>query len=83
MPRYHFHTHDHRDVDGHILPSLEAAKCEAVKLAGQIVCDDAPRFWDGADWVMTVTDDNGLTLFQLQIIATESAAIRGRSSKSA
>ncbi|MEO5773543.1 MAG: hypothetical protein ABIQ32_05430 [Sphingomicrobium sp.] len=75
MPRFHFNTYDRPDVDGHELPSLAAAKCAAIRMFGAVVCDDADRFWDEADWSMTVTDDRGLTLFQLHLIGTDAAAI--------
>jgi len=32
------------------------------------------------EWGMTVCDDKGLTLFQLEIIGTEAPAIQGHSS---
>jgi hypothetical protein len=82
MPRFHFHTDDNRDDDGHIMPDVEAAKCEAVKLAGQIICNQAHEFWDKAEWTMTVTDENGLTQFQLQIVGTESPSVLHSSSSS-
>ena len=77
MPRYHFNVDNGAvlpDPDGTELDSLAAAKCEAVKTAGRMICDAAGEFWDSAEWVMTVTDDAGLTLFTLQIVGTESPA---------
>ena len=81
MPRFHFHTADLPDDDGHILPSLDVAKCEAIKFAGRTICDDAESFWEQGEWAMTVTDERGLTLFQLQLIGTEAPAIEGASSR--
>lgn len=81
MPRFHFNTQGQRDEDGQILPSLEVAKCEAIKLAGRIICENAERFWAEEEWVMTVTDETGLSLFQLQIIATEAPVIRALDSQ--
>ena len=57
--------------------SLAQAKCEAVRYAGQLICDQADRFWDTADLSMTVTDENGLVLFTLQFLGTDAPAIRG------
>ena len=71
MPKYHFHSDGQRDEDGTDLANLEEAKCEAVKLAGNTICEEAAEFWDKAEWSLTVTDSRGLTLFQLQIIGTE------------
>ena len=79
MPTFHFHTDDQRDHDGTELPSLQAAKCEAVKVAGRVICDEADEFWDKAVWTLTVADDRGLTLFQLQIVGIEAPVIRNRS----
>ena len=50
---------------------LGSAKCEATKMAGQIICDEARTFWDTAEWMLTVTDANNLTQFQLQFIGTD------------
>jgi hypothetical protein len=50
----------------------------SAKMLGKILCDDAEGFWDQAAWTMTVTDENGLTLFQLHVMGTEAAAIGGR-----
>ena len=71
MPRFYFHTDTVKDADGTELKSVEAAKCEAIKLAGRLICDEAPNVWDNAEWTMTVSDEHGLTLFQLSIIGTE------------
>jgi hypothetical protein len=81
MPQFHFHTPDLRDDDGHILPSMDVAKCEAIKLAGRTICEHADSFWDQGEWAMTVTDESGLTLFHLQIVGTESPAIEGASAR--
>ena len=75
MPRFFFHTDNIRDVDGTELKSVAVAKCEAIKLAGRIICDEASEFWDRAEWTLTVSDDRGLTLFELCIVGTDSAAI--------
>jgi hypothetical protein len=75
MPRYYFHTDDLRDPEGSELESLVVAKCEAVKLAGRIICDASDTFWNNAEWSMTVTDEKGLTLFQLQIVGTDAPSI--------
>lgn len=79
MPRFYFHTDDQRDSEGAELADVGVAKCEAMKLAGQIICEEADSFWDKSQWTMTVADESGLTLFQLHIVGTEAAAIRGSS----
>jgi hypothetical protein len=71
MNRYFFHTRDRRDDVGVQLATLEAAKCEAIKHAGCLVCETADSFWDRADWFVTVTDSAQKTLFEIKITATE------------
>ena len=83
MPRFHFNTDKHRDAEGADLPSLAAAKCEAMKIAAKIICEDVSDFWDRAEWCLTVTDQTGLTMFQLQVIGTESPAIMAHSARAA
>ncbi|MFP5330466.1 MAG: DUF6894 family protein [Alphaproteobacteria bacterium] len=55
--------------------TVRHAKCDAVRLAGERLCDIADTFWDSAEFRMTVADENGLTLFSLQVIATEAPSI--------
>ena len=75
MPRYFFHTESQRDREGTELESIAEAKCQAIKTAGTTVCDEADTFWDTAEWTMTVTDETGLTQFQLCIIGTDAPII--------
>ena len=84
MPRYFFHIEDGstvHDDEGTELKDLAVAKCEAVKLAGQMICDAAGDFWDREEWKLTATNEDGLTLFCLQFFGTESPAVSGRRSK--
>ncbi|HZG45048.1 MAG TPA: hypothetical protein VEZ41_02105 [Allosphingosinicella sp.] len=62
------------DHEGKAPGDLAEAKCEAVKLAGRMMCNDADSFWDKKELSLAVTDVTGLTLFQLLIIGTEAAA---------
>ena len=81
MPRFHFNINDERDDEGSELDTLAEAKCAAIKLAGRTICEDAAVFWDRMEWGMTVSDEMGLTLFQLGIIGTEAPVIQGHSSR--
>jgi hypothetical protein len=77
VPRYFFNIDDgrsDRDGDGTELKDLATAKCEGVKLAGRMICDDADRFWDRREWGLTVTDGAGLILFSLAFLGTEAPA---------
>jgi len=79
MPRYHFNIEDGqslRDLEGFELESLDVAKCEAVKMAGNIICEEADAFWKSAEWSMTATDATGLTLFTLHFMGMEAPAAR-------
>jgi hypothetical protein len=79
MPRYFFHIEDHspvQDDEGIELDSLADAKCAAVKLAGQHICDAAGTFWDVQEWKLTATDEDGLTQFSLHFIGIEAPVIR-------
>lgn len=77
MPRYFFHVAEDGVLDelGEELDNLAAAKCHAVKYAGNLICDSAGEFWDRGDWKMTVTSESGLTLFELHFVGIEAAAI--------
>jgi hypothetical protein len=71
MRRYHFRTEDQVDARGVELASLAAAKCEAAKIAASMVCASADEAWENCNWAVTVTDNDGRKVFQLQVIATE------------
>jgi hypothetical protein len=84
MEKYHFDIDDGElssDAEGTDLKDLASAKCEAVRMAGQVICDAAASFWDRAEWKMTVRTGDGLVLFQLHILGTEAPA--GRSALAA
>jgi hypothetical protein len=78
MPRYFFHIDDgvlRQDDEGTILKDLASAKCDGVKLAGQAICDAGEAFWDRQEWTLTATDEDGMTLFRLDILGTEAPAL--------
>lgn len=74
MPKFHFHLDDNSDEQGLELPDFAAAKCEALEFAARHICDAASAFWDRENWTLTVTNERGLTLLQLQIVGTQSPA---------
>ena len=76
MPKFYFNTEGQVDDEGTELESLAIAKCQAIKMAGEIICDEAESFWEKAEWTLTVSNEAGLTLFQLSIVGTESPAVR-------
>ena len=76
MSRYFFHIDGcPRDDEGCEISDLAKAKCEAVDMAGRVICEQSDTFWDKKEWGMTVTDGDDLTLFTLTFFATEGAAI--------
>lgn len=74
MPKFHFHLDDEHDAQGLDLADMDAAKCEALEFAARHICDAANTFWDREEWTLTVSDERGLTLLQLEIVGTQSAA---------
>ena len=78
MPRYFFDIKDGSRVEreAYDLADLATARCEAVTLAGRLICNAASTFWDSREFSMTVSNIEGLMLFTLHFIGTEAAAIR-------
>lgn len=77
MPHFHFNINGDVDSDGCDLSDVRVAQCEALAMAGRIICDeDADAFWRDGAWTMEVTTTCGMSLFQLVILGTEAPAIR-------
>ena len=79
MPRFHFHVHDGcsvLDPEGTELPDPQAARLEAIRIAGDILKHDAHRIALGEDWRIEVTDHTGLILFQMTFLVVESPMMR-------
>lgn len=79
MPRFYFNIIDGQsyfDEEGTELPDWEAARIEAVKLAGHVMRDEAKRIALGEDWRIEVTDDTGLMLFHITLQVISSPAVR-------
>ena len=77
MPRYIFRVHDGRetpDSENLDLPDIEAARIEAIQLAGDLLRQCATRFTPGADWRVSVMDPTGLILLTLDLALSHSAA---------
>ena len=76
MPQFSFQVDGSPELLKVDLENLAEVKCEAVRYAGRLLCDRASEFWDDGDFMMTVSDEHGLTLFTLSFNATEAPAIR-------
>ena len=78
MPRYFFHVHDGSsslDNEGTKLRDIYAAQEEAIRLSGELLRDLGGKFWDGAVWILEVTDETGHILFTLRFSAAEAPNI--------
>ena len=69
MPCFHFNAHSElpSDRDGVNLPDIQAARTEAVRLAGAMLNEAPDRFWVGEEWVLDVTNCSGEVLFGLEL----------------
>ncbi len=77
--RYHFNTKNggaHADNDGFELPSHSAARAEAVRYAGEIMCSEPDALWVSDELTVDVTDDDGLILFSVIVLAMDAASRR-------
>ena len=55
------------------------ARAAAVRYAGALIEDEAPKLKPGVDWRLEVTDDAGSVLYQLRFIVAASFADRSHS----
>jgi hypothetical protein len=81
MSKYHFHlcsSHDSYDHEGTELDDLEAAKCHAVKLIADVLCDRPGEYWKAEVYRVTATDENRLILFTVEMMSVDAPAIRAR-----
>ena len=83
MSRYHFHllnTQPIPDTEGVELDTLHDARCYAIKMMAEVLCTSPERYWETECYRITAADDRGLTLFTVEIVSTDAAAIGGRRS---
>lgn len=76
MPRYFFHTADGAlspDKDGTELPDLDAARMEAVKLAGEVISKQPDLVTGTGEFRVEVADAAGKHLFTIVTQALEGA----------
>ncbi|WP_408642035.1 DUF6894 family protein [Sphingomonas radiodurans] len=77
---YHFHVNGEHDADGFDLPDIRVAKCEALEMAGRIICEeDSDAFWGAGGWTMKVTGSDGTPLFELVLFGFESPGAKAPS----
>ena len=81
MSRFFFHlstTHDIPDNEGVELDSLDEARCYAVRMIAEVLCTSPERYWETETYRVTAADARGLTLFTVEIVSTDAAAIGTR-----
>jgi hypothetical protein len=74
MPRYFFHVADGADMPDHegtVLSGIPAARDEAIRTAGEIIKDEGGKFWNGAEWEMTVKNEAGESVLTLRFSADD------------
>lgn len=77
MPRYFFHTRTASkvaDPDGVDLADHVAARHEAIRASGELMRDGAADFWGTRPWLVTVTDEAGLILYEIEMHGRASPA---------
>ena len=65
MPKFYFHTADGISAEQE-LPTVAAAKCEAARYAGAVICDEAEKFWLSNEFFLAVSDEHGRMVFTLE-----------------
>lgn len=79
MPRYHIELRSQErvwetfDVDA---GDHGEARLEVAKFVGELLREHAGKIWVDQDWRVDVTDADGLILFVMQLLVTDSPAAR-------
>jgi hypothetical protein len=77
MPHYHIELRaanrvwETLDVER---DDLEGLRLEMARFVGQLLKDHAHQIWSDQEWRVDVTDETGLILYVLHILASDSAA---------
>lgn len=80
MARYFFNIADAYPAipcGGQEIESIAAARRCALLYAGRLLSEQGPEFWDQGEWVMTVSDENRLTLFTINVSTCDAPAVSG------
>lgn len=75
--RYFFNEFDgsyKADDAGLELPSMDDARLEAVRYAGEVLRDHPILIWKGEDFRVEVTDENQLVLFTVLVVGIDAPA---------
>jgi hypothetical protein len=77
MPRYFFHTADgsrERDTEGTELANYREARAVAIQHAGELLTHEPEHLWHDSDFRIEVTDETGLILFTVIMLAVDAPA---------
>lgn len=78
MSTYYFHLEngdETRDDVGTDLATLHDARCYAVQMIAEVLCNEPERYWKHEEYRVTVSDENGLTLFIVEMVSTDAASL--------
>jgi len=78
MPRYMFHLEHIRvvkDSEGSEHADLGAAKLHAVRTVAEALASDPQALWDSDVFRMTVSNEDGMVLFRIDMLASMSPAV--------
>lgn len=64
------------DLDGTVLPGLDAARHEAVRLCAGLLNEGPGKVWDGELWQLHVHDDCDELLFTLSFQARDAIPVK-------
>lgn len=81
MPLYFFHTQTSSrvsDEEGMELPNMRSAQHEAIRTAGEMMRDGVDVFWGTRPWSVTVTNDAGLILLEIEMDGVAAPAFPDR-----
>lgn len=85
MPRFYFHIRDGRDLldaDGIDLVNEAAAQVEAVRLAGEVLKDEAAHVIQTSAWSLDVADEMGRVVCELGLRITGKSRLTAGSASS-
>jgi hypothetical protein len=79
MPRYYFHsstTSRFTDDEGYECATLADARRMAIRTCSEMIHGSEDEFWGSRPWTVTVTDEAGLIMLEIQVdgFAAPSAA---------
>lgn len=78
MRRYFFHLRDGHGYDDDVgieLGDLSQVRSKATRIFGEMLAADDGGFWAERDWQMDVTDESGLILFRLTLVAHDAPTV--------